>query len=261
MTGPAATTTDSARPLVVVTGAARRVGRAIALELAGVGCDLVLTYRNSADDMARTADEACRAAEDADRTIDCRTIEADFDAAPHDWSAVAEAVADRPLAGLVHNASSYASSPFGAITADEAMRHYRVNALAPLLGTQQLADRLRGSTLPGGGAVICFSDIHALGRPRRNFASYAMSKAAANQVIHSLARDLAPDVRVNGIAPGVIAWPDDTAAEERQAYERRTPLQRSGSPDDAARLVRWLIFSAPFITGEIIRVDGGRWLV
>lgn len=248
-------------PLIIVTGAARRVGRAIALELAGAGCDLVLTCRRSVDDLAHTAQSVREVATRKGHAVECQTVQCDF-ASPGGWQPVIDRVQNRQrVDGIVHNASSYAPSAFGEITEDAVLGHFRVNALAPLMITQALADLLRESTISGGASVICMGDIHALGRPRRDYAAYAMSKAALHQVIHSLARDLAPAVRVNGIAPGVIAWPDDAGPEERATYESRTPLKRSGSPTDAARLVRWLLFEAPFVTGEIIRVDGGRWLV
>jgi len=78
--------------------------------------------------------------------------------------------------------------------------------------------------------------------------------------VEALARELAPRVRINAIAPGVVAWPDGTSVQERAAYEARTPLDRSGTPEDAAAMVRWLVLEAPFVTGEVIRLDGGRWL-
>jgi pteridine reductase len=102
-----------------------------------------------------------------------------------------------------------------------------------------------------------------MGRPRKDFAAYAMSKAALVEMVHCLARDLAPQVRVNAIAPGVIAWPEagyESDPIDQAKYVRRIPLGRAGTPEDAAKVVRWLAFEATYITGEVIRVDGGRWL-
>lgn len=250
-----------AKPLAVVTGAARRVGRAIAIELASHGFDLLITYRSSQAD-AETTLRLCREAATAAGHRSFRTEIAALDLArPEALEAFAGPLAQRShVDALIHNASSYSRSPFGAIIAQQALDDYRVNALAPLLLTQALADPLRRSILPGGGAVVCFSDIHVLGRPRKNMASYSMSKAALTHMVHNLARDLAPRVRVNAIAPGVIAWPEDANPAEIAAYEARIPLQRAGTPEDAARLVRFLILEATYVTGEVIRLDGGRWL-
>lgn len=250
-----------ARPLAVVTGAARRVGRAIAIELASHGFDLLITYRSSQAD-AETTLQLCKVAATAAGHRSFRAESAALDlASPAALEAFARPLAQRShIDALIHNASSYARTPLGTITADQALNDYRVNALAPLLLTQALADSLRRSILPGGGAVICFSDIHVLGRPRKDMASYSMSKAALTQMVHNLARDLAPKVRVNAIAPGVIAWPEGTNPAEIAAYESRIPLQRAGTREDAARLVRFLILEATYLTGDIIRLDGGRWL-
>ncbi len=108
--------------------------------------------------------------------------------------------------------------------------------------------------------MLAFGDIHAMGRPRRAFAPYLMAKSALHCMVEALALELAPTVRINGIAPGVVAWPDDAPAEERASYEARIPLVRAGTPDDAARLVRSMIEDMPYVTGTVIRLDGGRWL-
>ncbi|MCH8164211.1 MAG: SDR family oxidoreductase [Planctomycetes bacterium] len=251
---------STARPVAVVTGAGRRVGRAVAVELARNGFDLALTYHRSEAEASKTVSLAIAAAEDSATSIDCQRFRVDLNV-PDEVEQLGRTLRALPrIDAVVHNASSYGSSPFGSITAEHALDHYRVNALAPLLLTQALNEQLSRSPLPGGGAVVCFSDIHVLGRPLKNFAAYAMAKAAMTQMVHSLARDMAPAVRVNAIAPGVIAWPDDTDPDEVAAYERRIPLGRPGTPQDAAAVVRWLILEAVYITGEVLRLDGGRWL-
>jgi pteridine reductase len=106
-------------------------------------------------------------------------------------------------------------------------------------------------------------DIHAMGRPRKGFAPYSMSKAALAEMVRSLARELAPEVRVTGVAPGVVAWPEegfesDPAAQA--AYLRRVPLGRSGTPQEAAEAVRWLAMDATYVTGLVLPLDGGRRL-
>lgn len=248
------------RPIALVTGAAQRVGRATAIELAAAGFDLVLTCRTQRAELDNTAQAARAAAAQSGAICRIELHQVDF----ADVSAVGEfaaVLASREQCdALIHNASAYQPSPWGTITDEDLVTQYRVNAVAPLLLTQAAAPALRRSTLAGGGAVVSFSDIHVLGRPRRRFAAYAMSKAALTQMVECLARELAPQVRVNAIAPGVVAWPDDTPPDERQRYESRIPLGRPGTPEDAAKLVRWLVLDATYITGEIIRLDGGRWL-
>jgi pteridine reductase len=165
---------------------------------------------------------------------------------------------------LVHNASIYGRASLTDVSAEHALEMYRVNAIAPLLLTKALAASLGQSTLTGGGAVVAMADIHAMGLPRPGFSAYAMSKAALVEMVRSLAQELAPRVRVNGVAPGVVAWPEtgyeaDEAA--RQTYLKRVPLRRAGTPEDAAGAVAWLALDAPYVTGQILRIDGGRSLV
>ena len=246
------------RPLAVVTGGARRVGRAVCAALGRAGCDVLLTYRESESEAAETVRElrAVGAHARAER-LDLDDCEASL--------AWAEGVASREprVDVLVHNASIYAPTPLDTIDADTALRHYRVNALSPLLLSRALAPVLARSPLPGGGAIVALTDMHVLGRPRADFSAYAMSKAALTEMVRTLARDLAPNVRVNAVAPGVVAFPESgyEADPEAQArYIARVPLGRAGAPSDAAEAVRWLALEARYTTGEIVRVDGGRWL-
>lgn len=246
------------RPLVMVTGAARRVGLAIARRFAESGFNLVLTYRRSEDEAQRAAAE-----------FQAAGLKVQLEAVDLDNPDEVEALGAR-LAGslpgldvLVHNASVYGPTPLAEIGAEEALRHYRVNALAPLLLTKYLAPLLARSERPGGGSVVCLCDMHAMGRPRKEFAAYSMSKAALAEMVRTLARELAPGVRVNGVAPGVVAFPEsgyESDPEMQRKYLSRVPLGRSGTPEDAAEAVRWLAVDATYITGEIVRVDGGRWL-
>jgi pteridine reductase len=246
------------RPLALITGAARRVGRAASLALARDGCDILITYRTSEDEATGLLAELRRLGVEASaERLDLDDLEQTMDFA----ESLARA---RPaLDVLVHNASIYQPSPFGEITADHALRHYRVNALAPLLLTQGCAPALNRSTRPGGASVVAMCDIHAMGRPRKDFAAYTLSKAALVEMVRSLARDLAPRVRVNGVAPGVVAFPEsgyESDDETQRRYLSRVPLDRSGTPEDAAEAVRWLALDAHYTTGTIIRVDGGRFL-
>ncbi|MGD9790256.1 MAG: SDR family oxidoreductase [Phycisphaerales bacterium] len=245
----------------LVTGGARRVGRAIALELARAGLDVTITFDRSASDAKATA-EAISA-----RGVRGESIAFTLD----DPKRVHEACVDlaaqwehgRGLDVLVHNASVYGPMAVGAMDAGDAERVMRVNAISPLVMTAAFAGLLSRSKLEGGGSVVAMADIHAMGRPRRDHAAYSMSKAALVEMVRSLARDLAPKVRVNAVAPGVVAWPERGAESDRamqEAYLSRVPLGRAGTVEDAAEVVRWLALEARYITGEIVRVDGGRWL-
>lgn len=247
----------SRRPVACVTGAARRVGRAIAIELARRGCDLIVHFNEHRADA-----ESC-VAEARALGVEATAVGADLST-----EAGVETLASSLLAGagldvLVHSASIYGPTPTASVTADDALRHYRINALAPLLLSTRLAPRLGASSMPGGGSIVCMSDIHVLGRPRKDFTAYSMSKAALTQMVECLARDLAPGVRVNAVAPGVVAFPEhghESDEAMQRAYLSRVPLARSGTPEDAAKAVAFLALDARYTTGTILRVDGGRWL-
>lgn len=248
----------TARPIAVVTGGARRVGAAIAQALAQRGCDVLITYNASERDAKRTVAALRRTGVAAGAMPLDLGDEGDVEAAV---GALREHLPRLDV--LVHNASRYEPSPLGRITAAQLLADYRVHALGPLMLTQGLAPLLKKSRLAGGAAVVAMTDMHVLGRPRRDLASYAMSKAALVEMVRSLARDLAPRVRVNGVAPGVVAWPTsgpEAARAMQAAYLSRVPLERSGTPEDAAEVAAWLALEARYVTGEIVRVDGGRWL-
>jgi len=246
------------RAVALVTGGAKRVGRAIALELARAGCDVVVTYRSSDQEASEVIDEI------RGLGVRARAEQLDLNDLDGVESFGTRMARELPrLDVLVHNASIYKPVALEELGAAEAMRFYRVNAAAPLLLSGALAGLLDASEMEGGGAIVAMADMHVLGRPRKDFAAYAMSKAALVEMVRSLARDLAPRVRVNAIAPGVVAWPEsgyESDEEMQEAYLRRVPLQRAGTPEDAARLARWLALEATYVTGEVVRLDGGRWL-
>ena len=246
------------RPRALVTGAARRVGKAICQALARAGCDIDFTYHQSANE-AKDLVDALRA---LGASAEAMPLDLD-DLASVEQFAARYAPGARTLDVLVHNASTYAPTPLAELTGDQAMRFYRVNALAPLLLSRSVAPTLGSSSLKGGGAIVVMCDIHALGRPRKDFMAYGMSKAALGEMARVLALELAPRVRVNGVAPGVVAFPESGYESDPQMqarYLERVPLGRSGTPEDAAEAVRWLALDAHYTTGEIVRVDGGRWL-
>jgi pteridine reductase len=243
------------RPVAIVIGGARRVGRAICLHLAQAGYDLLFTYNHSEDD----ADAVVAQAERAGVAVTAEQLDLADVAEVQEWAMSLVPLVPR-LDALVHNAALYHPTPLAKIDAEEAQRFFRINALAPLLITAAFADSL----IAARGAVVALTDIHAEGLPRRDYAPYAMSKAALAEMVRSLARDLAPRVRVNALAPGVVAWPETGPEADRAAQERyltRVPLERSGTIDEAAKAVLWLIRDATYITGQTIRLDGGRSLL
>lgn len=246
--------------MALITGAAKRIGRACALTLARTGCDLILTYKSSADEALTTAEDI-RAASPGAAVQLIELDLADLDAVDRLGASLAGSLPRLDI--LIHNASIYGPRPLAELDANHILDMYRINAAAPLLLTRHLAPLLAKSPLPGRGAIVAMCDMHAMGRPRKHMCAYTMSKAALVEMVRSLARELAPSIRVNGIAPGVVAFPDsgkEADPQMQQAYLSRVPLGRSGTPEDAAEAVRWLAIDAHYTTGEIVRVDGGRWL-
>lgn len=253
------TTERPPTPVALVTGGAKRVGAAIAEELASRGLDIIITYNTSKDDAEAHARSLREEHKVRTWTVACDL--ADPDAAARTCLAAAREAGRLDV--LIHNASVYFSTPLDDLDWKQARDLYAINAGSPLLITAALAPILTSSTMPGGGAVVAIADIHALGRPRKNFAAYSMSKAALAELVQTLARELAPAARANAIAPGVIAWPEsgyESDAASQEAYLERVPLQRAGTPNDAAKLVAALALDHTYMNGEIVRLDGGRWL-
>ena len=236
-------------PVALITGGARRVGRAVALHLARQGWDIALTYNTSGDDAASLAGEV----EGLRRQ--CLIIQADFTEPEASAARVAASFQQRfgRLDLLMHNASLYERG--GLLKADRPLlrRMMAIHVETPILLTQKLAEMLRDS----GGSVIVMSD-QQIERPGKTYAAYSISKAAITNAVKSLARELAPDVTVNAIAPGVVAWPDDMPEASRRRYLKRVPLARAGTPQDVAELVEFLCTRGKYITGQVIRLDGGR---
>lgn len=247
-------------PTVLVTGGARRIGRAIVETFARRNWRIIFTYNTSADDARQLLDHLNTTHPDHAHAAHQLIL---HDPATIDTAARSLAAAVGPIDALIHNASTYAPSPLAELTPDRLIRDYTVNALAPAILSKHFADSLKQSSR-ANSAIVALADIHALaehGLPRKDFLSYAMSKAALVEMVRGLARDLAPHTRVNALALGVAAWPEngyesDTAAQE--TYLKRIPLARAGTPEQAAEAVRWLVEDATYMTGQIIRLDGGR---
>jgi pteridine reductase len=160
------------------------------------------------------------------------------------------------LDALVNNASAFFSTPLGSTTPAQWDALFGANVRAPFFLAQAAAPHLRASH----GAIVNLADIHGE-RPLRDHAAYGMSKAALLHMTQALALELAPQVRVNAVSPGAILWPEGGKDDvERSALLARTPLARTGSPEEIAEAVRWLLRDATYTTGQVIRVDGGRML-
>ncbi len=245
------------RPVALVTGAARRIGAAIARRLHADGFDLALHYRDSAPDMQALTDELL--ALRADSVLMLQAELSQFDRLPE---LVAHAVGRfGRLDALVNNASQFFSTPFATTTPAQWDALFSTNVRAPFFLAQAAAPHLRASR----GAIVNLADIHAE-RPLRGHAVYGMGKAALVHMTRALALDLAPEVRVNAVAPGAILWPEpdadggDKDDATKAALLARTPLQRLGTPGEIAEAVRWLLRDATYMTGQVLRLDGGRLL-
>ncbi|WP_240097316.1 pteridine reductase [Thermomonas flagellata] len=243
--------TAPSRPAALVTGAARRIGAAIARRLHADGYDLALHYRDSRADM-----DALAAALEAARPGSVLALQADLADSDRLPALVAQAQARfGRLDLLVNNASAFFPTPLGQITAAQWDALFASNARAPLFLAQAAAPHLRAAR----GAIVNLVDIYAE-RPPRAHAVYAMAKAALRTLTRALALDLAPEVRVNAVAPGAILWPEQGKSEaERAALLAQVPLGRTGQPEEIAAAVAWLAGpQAGYVTGQVLRVDGGR---
>ena len=255
------------RGTVLVTGASHRVGRAIALELARSGFGLALTYRSREAEChatARSCEEVARAAGHAVRTSVSSLDLGDSGGVVAFAESIRARAGGRAIDAIVHNASVYEGTDLvgcdAASLAHAVESAHRVEVTSPLVLTHALRAELARSSLAGGGAVVLFSDIHALGRARAGFTPYMLAKAAVATLARQLAVELAPAVRVHCVAPGVVLWPEGFPEDTRRAILERTPLARAGTPDEAAKLVRFLITEASYSTGDVVTIDGGRGL-
>jgi pteridine reductase len=240
------------RPVALITGAGKRVGAVTARTLHAAGYDVALHYRHSAADAELLAASLERQRSNSTFTVQAEL--ADLDALP----GMVQRVLNRfgRLDALVNNASAFFPTPVGTATVAQWNELFASNAQAPFFLAQAAVPALREAR----GAIVNMVDIYAE-RPLANHPIYCMAKAALEAMTRSLALDLGPDVRVNGVAPGAVLWPSDGKPyDDQQALLARTPLQRAGSPDDVAGAVLWLLRDSPFVTGHIIRVDGGRTL-
>jgi len=236
--------------VALVTGAARRVGAAIARRLHAAGANVVLHYRG-ADAEAALLEKELNAA----RAGSALKVKGDL-LAPIAPKALVDAALQRfaRLDILVNNASAFYPTAVGEIELGHWEELIGSNLRAPLFLSQAAAPQLALA----GGAIVNIADIHAE-RPLKGYVVYSLAKAGLVALTRSLALELAPGVRVNAVAPGAIAWPEDGQFEpgERERIVATTPLRRTGNADEIAQAVHFLC-TAPFVTGQVLAVDGGR---
>lgn len=234
------------RPTALITGGAKRVGRAIAQKLAGEGFNIAITYRSSEKDAGQLRE-----------TLGQGTllIQADLselpDAADKIFAEVNQAFGRLDV--LVNNASVFLPARLAETDLELMRKLMTLHVEAPLLLCKKFAPLLRASK----GHVINMVDLLAE-KPWPQYLAYCTSKAALANLTLGLARELSPEVTVNGIAPGVVKWPAGFPEEQKQSYLSRVPLDRAGTPEDVANLVHFLCTGGSYITGQIIRLDGGR---
>ena len=239
--------------VALVTGGAHRIGAAIARELHRAGCHVIVHYRHSGEAAARLLREL-----EAIRHGSCSSLQADL-CAPDAARQLAEGVQQRSarLDLLVNNASAFYATPLGSVTEAAWNELFDSNLKGAFFLSQSLAPALARS----GGAIVNIVDVHAE-IPLPQHVVYGMAKAGLAMMTRSLAVELGPGVRVNGVAPGAILWPEQPNAVLSAAHAdtllAQTALKRMGTPEDIAGAVRYLGLEAPYVTGQVLAVDGGR---
>ena len=240
-------------PVVLITGAARRIGTAIATRLHGRGYRVIIHYKNSAADAKKLCATLNAIRVDSAHSLQASLLDIDSitqmaEASIAHWG---------QLNALVNNASSFYPTPLTTATNTQWDDLIGSNLKGPFFLCQALADELKKRC----GSIVNIADIHAH-QPLKNHNIYCIAKAGNKMLTKTLAKDLAPKVRVNGIAPGVILWPEnDTQKDDEQKLLINTiPLQRMGNSEDIARLAEFFITGASYITGQTIAVDGGKHL-
>jgi pteridine reductase len=236
--------------VVLVTGAARRIGAAIATALHQDGADVAVHYRDSSTDADVLVDRL-----NEERPDSAARFQADLNDTEALPTLVDSVVSwHGTLDILVNNASSFYPTPPGEITEAHWDDLIGSNLKAPLFLSQAALPALRKAK----GVIINLIDVHAQ-RPLRNHTVYGSAKAGLAMLTRSLAKDLAPEVRVNGVSPGAILWPENGMSDAtKDTILKQIPLRRPGNPEDVAGCVLYLVRDATYITGQIIAVDGGR---
>lgn len=235
---------------VLVTGAARRVGAAVARALHAAGANVIVHFRSSAEPAAELARELNDARAESARLAECDLL--DIEKLPGLAGAATDAFGRLDI--LINNASTFYPTPLGDITEIDWNDLIGTNLKAPLFLSQAAAAALRIND----GLILNIADIHGM-RPLGRHPVYSVAKAGLIMLTKSLAREMGPQVRVNAIAPGPVMWPEDGMDTHlKSAIVDKTVLKRPGSTDDVARAALFFATEAPYITGQVLAVDGGR---
>lgn len=236
--------------VALVTGAARRIGAAIVSQLHESGARVAIHYRGSTTEAVALADSLNAKRKDSAKTFQADLL--DIGALPE---LVTKVVAwGKRLDILVNNASTFYPTPIGEITEHHWEDLIGSNLKVPLFLSQAATEELQSHE----GTIVNIVDIHAK-RPLLNHPVYGAAKAGLAMLTRSLAKDLAPNIRVNGISPGAILWPEDGMSDSvRRSIIHQVPLERPGDPDDIAAAVLYLVRDGSYVTGQIIAIDGGR---
>lgn len=244
--------TNADTPCALITGSAKRLGAELARALHALGHDVVIHYRESNESAAILCAEL-----EARRTGSTLCLQADL-ADLDQLPVLIDKTLNRfgRLDVLINNASSFFPTPIGATTAAHWQDLFSSNAQAPFFLSQAAANALRESR----GCIVNLIDLYAR-QPLPGHTVYCMAKSALAMMTLAMAQELAPDIRVNGVAPGAILWPEFGKDEKHQAaILAHTPLARVGTPQDIVKAVRFLVCDAPFVKGQILSIDGGRAL-
>jgi pteridine reductase len=236
--------------VALITGAARRIGAAISRCLHADGANVVVHYRNSADDAVALCEQLNQLRPDSAMSIQAELADTaklpDLIAAVTAWQG--------RLDILINNASSFYATPIGTVSEEHWNDLVGTNLKAPLFLSQAALQPLRESH----GSIVNIVDVHAQ-RPLREHSVYGSAKAGLAMLTRSLAKDLAPEVRVNGVSPGAIMWPENGLNDaSKTAILKQIPAARIGDATDIAGCVLYLVRDAHYVTGQIIAVDGGR---
>lgn len=237
----------------MITGGAKRVGAQCVRYLHAQGHNILLHYRSSAIEAKGLADELNHERDDSVRLVqadlaDSEALKDLVDVASHAWGGVDV---------LINNASAFYATEFGSVSEGQWDELLGSNLKAPFFLVQALAPVLKKKN----GCVVNIVDIHAE-RGLPGFSVYSIAKAGLVALTKILAKELAPEIRINAVAPGAILWPDQGEMNEQQKQEiaAKVALQRVGTPEDIARAIAFLIADAAYVTGQVITVDGGRTL-
>jgi pteridine reductase len=235
--------------VALVTGGAHRLGRAITLALGQAGVNVVVHYNRSAEqarvvlrDLEALGVQSAAIAGNLSRVAEVERV---IDSAVARWGR---------LDVLVNNAGIWGSTPIGTVTEERWSELIDTNLRSAFFAAQRATPALRAA----GGTIINIADVGAL-RPWRNHTPYLISKGGIITLTEALAKDLAPEVRVNAVAPGAVLLPDDWTPEQIERATRNVPLKRRGRPEDVAQAVLYLA-RADYVTGVVLPVDGGRHL-